>query len=96
MYILFNTNYQRTHLESEPQTQVGPAAAAAATPPSPSCFFLHQHQTSIREGSQKNCHFMVFDHNCGGGGGVSLNHTLIAKLHCFFKTLYTSSIILNL
>ena len=34
----------------------------------------------LREGSQKKGNFMVFDHNWGG---VSLNHTLIAKLHCF-------------
>ena len=38
---------------------------------------------TIREGSQKNGNFMVFDHN--RGGGVSPNHTLIAKLHCFLK-----------
>ena len=35
---------------------------------------------------KKNGHFMVFDHNWGGGGGgVSPNHTLIAKFHCFLK-----------
>ena len=32
---------------------------------------------------KKKINFMVFDHNWGGG--VSPNHTLIAKLHCFFK-----------
>ena len=38
----------------------------------------------LGKGPTKICKFMVFDHNWGGGG-VSPNHTLIAKLHCFLK-----------
>ena len=39
-------------------------------------------QYTLGKGPKQKCKFMVFDHN---RGGVSLNHTLIAKLHCFLK-----------
>ena len=44
--------------------------------------------------SLKNGHFMVFDHNWGGGGQPEPYP--YCKTPLFFKTLYTSSIILNL
>ena len=45
---------------------------------------------------QKKCKFMVIDHNWGGGGGGQPEPYPYCKTPLFFKTLYTSSITLNL
>ena len=50
-------------------------------------------KSCVREESKKNGIFMVFDHNWGGGQPKPYPY---CKTPLFFKTLYTSSIILNL